>query len=136
VVRTFIDADILIHAARGTKEYAHRALEVLSDPDRAFISSNFVILEVVPKARYHGRIAEGKLYRTFFEGVDEWVAPSVELIHSALELATKYGLSAMDSIHVAAAISANVDEFITGEKPSSPFFRVSVLHISSLVEMR
>jgi len=47
--RSFIDAGVLIAAARGTDEVAIRAIEILDDIDREFVSSSFVKLEVLPQ---------------------------------------------------------------------------------------
>ena len=130
-----MDADVLIHAARGTKIYGSTALELISESNRLMISSNFVVLEVIPKARYNGRTIEERFYRTFFETVNDWITPSSELIRMALDIATEYGLAGMDAIHMATASLGNVEEFITGEKPSSPLFRVPTLRVTSLFDM-
>lgn len=50
--KTFLDAGVLISAARGTDGMALQALEILDDTNRAFVSSIFVKLEVLPKAIY------------------------------------------------------------------------------------
>jgi len=50
--RTFIDAGVLITAARVGDEHAERAAAVLDDPNRAFASSIFLKMEVLPKAIY------------------------------------------------------------------------------------
>jgi predicted nucleic acid-binding protein len=134
VIRTFVDADVLIFAARGIGASAKRAMDVLSNPEREFVSSVFLKLEVLPKAIYHERYAEAKFYQVFFDAVNHWAIPSAKYIDSALELAQTYGLSALDALHVTAAQSLDADEFITGEKPSSPLFRVPGIKIVSLFE--
>lgn len=133
-IRTFVDADVLIYAARGVGDSSRLALNVLSNPDRIFVSSNFVTLEVIPKARYHGREIEAKFYQTFFEAEEEWASPFAGLVNAALHLATTSGLSAMDALHIAAAQALEADEFITGEKPTSPLFRVSGIRVVSLFD--
>jgi predicted nucleic acid-binding protein len=50
----------------------------------------------------------------------------------AVELAKRYGLAAVDALHVAAAIRQGVQEFITSEFPGKPLFRVSGLTVTSL----
>jgi len=50
-------------AARGNDEVAARALAVLDDPNRSFVTSDFVRLEVVPKPVYFGRTREAKKRR-------------------------------------------------------------------------
>ena len=52
-MKTFIDAGVLITAWRGLAAERLRALTVLNDPSREFVSSPFVQLEVLPKAQYH-----------------------------------------------------------------------------------
>jgi hypothetical protein len=50
------------------------------------------------------------------------VPTSQSTIDKAIVLASDYGLSAMDSLHVATAIEGKADEFLTFEKPTKPFF--------------
>jgi predicted nucleic acid-binding protein len=119
--RTFLDSGVLISAARGTDNTALNALQILDDSDRAFVSSIFVKLEVLPKAIYSGFHEEAVFYQSYFENdVDLWVSFSDELAETAQQQARKFGLSALDALHVATAISARVDEFITTEKRESP----------------
>lgn len=44
----------------------------------------------------------------------------------------KFGLKAMDALHIAAALLANCDEFITAEKPTSPFSRVTGITVVTI----
>ncbi len=134
MIYTFADADVLIYAARGIGTPAKQAMDILSDPEREFVSSLFLKLEVLPKAIYHERYAEAKFYQVFFDAVSHWVIPSSKFVDSALDLAQTYGLSALDALHVTAAQSLHADEFLTGEKPSSPLFRVPDIKIVSLFE--
>src|SRR2546430_2263132 len=54
-IRTFVDSGVLITAARGSGESANDALAMLDDPDREFVSSFFIQLEVIPKPSYFNR---------------------------------------------------------------------------------
>jgi hypothetical protein len=38
----------------------------------------------------------------------------------------------MDAIHVAHAVAAKVDEFVSAERPTKPMFRVQIIPISSI----
>ncbi len=67
--RTYIDSGVLIAAIRGIEPIAQKALEILDDPDREFVSSMFVKLEVLPKAAYHKQTLEQEFYTTFFDSV-------------------------------------------------------------------
>ncbi len=78
-----------------------------------FVSGIFVRLEVLPEALYNGFGEEAAFYQSFFDNdVEFWVNFSDALGASALEQAAKFGLSTLDALHVAAAISACVDEFV------------------------
>lgn len=63
MTRTFLDAGVLIAAIRGTPEIADRAMELLNDPERIFVSSDFVQLEVLRKP-----CTSGKRRRPRFSG--------------------------------------------------------------------
>lgn len=67
--RTYLDSGVLIAAIRGVEPIAQKALEILDDPDREFVSSMFVKLEVLPKAVYHKQTIEQEFYTTFFNNV-------------------------------------------------------------------
>lgn len=132
--RTFLDSGVLIAAARGTGETALQALQILDDPNREFVSSIFIKLEVLPKAIYNGFKEESAFYQSFFENdVELWVGFSDEMIEAAQQQAAGFGLSALDALHVAAAIFAEVDEFITTEKSGKPLHRVKDLKVRSIL---
>jgi predicted nucleic acid-binding protein len=125
LTRTFLDAGVLIAAARGNEPSSRRAFEILDDAGRSFVSSPFVRLEVLPKAIFNKRFAEVAFYEAYFDSVEAWVTPDQELLGEASRLAAHFGLSAIDALHVAAASVAGVDELVTSEKPGRPIHRVS-----------
>lgn len=49
-----------------------------------------------------------------------------------LSLAGRYDLGGMDALHIAAAVTGNVDEFVTLEKPSKPMCQIIVINVVSL----
>lgn len=132
---TFIDSNVLIAAARGQEDLFNRAMEILDDPDRQFVSSDFVKLELIPKAHYNGKIEEKEFYESFFNDVTTWINVSNDLVVTALSEAYDAGLSAIDSLHIAAAKTADVDEFITAERATSPLFRVNGITVQSIRPM-
>jgi len=131
-VKTFIDAGLLIAAARGNQDISDRALEVLDDPARSYVSSDFVRLEVLPKAVFHRHDPEVHFYRAFFARAKQTVKASSSLVAQAQSEAEQAGLSAIDALHVAAAKRAKCHELITAEKPDKPLFRVVGLNIKSI----
>ena len=50
--KTFVDANVLIAAWRGNAELLQKSMEILDDPDREFIVSDYLKLEVIPKPTF------------------------------------------------------------------------------------
>lgn len=132
MTRTFVDAGVLIAAARGTDLIAIRANQVLGDPRRSFVASSILRLEVRPKAVFHRRVDEVSFYDHFFLAVERWVDLDPDLTDKAQDLASSFGLSAVDALHVAAALSVGADELLTTEKPQKPIHRIKGVRVRSL----
>ncbi len=124
-MKTFIDPGVLITAWRGQGAEQKRALAVLNDPRREFVSSPFVQLEVLPRACYHQHPDEIEFYESYFANAHVWVTDCDQIAVDALDLARRFGLSPMESIHLAAALLAGAAEFVTAVCPPSPFSRVT-----------
>lgn len=131
--RTYIDTCLLIAAFKGDEELGLRALSVLDDPERALVVSDAVRLEALPKARYHKRQEEVAFYEAVFDKAEN-VAWDHGALQQAQSIAETHGIAAMDAIHVAHAIAAGVDEFVSAEKPTKPMFRVPSLAMRSIRE--
>ncbi|NEP18397.1 MAG: nucleic acid-binding protein [Leptolyngbya sp. SIO4C1] len=133
VVRTFLDAGVLITAARGTTDDAEKALQLLRAPNREFVASQFLKLEVLPKALFNQRTLEAEFYEAYFEAVTHWATDIQQLLEAGYREATDFGLGAMDALHVAAAVAARADEFITSEKPTKSIYRTPSIPVISLL---
>jgi predicted nucleic acid-binding protein len=125
LTRTFLDAGVLIAAARGSGPVSERAVDILKDGNRAFVCSPFIRLEILPKALFYGQVAEVSFYRAYFDLVRIWVDPARDLVEEADYVAGRYGLAALDALHVTSAMRAEADELVTSERPSSPIHRVT-----------
>lgn len=132
MTRTFVDAGVLIAGTRLFDPLGHRALAVLDDPDRVFVSSVFVHLEVLPKAIYHRNLGEAALYQRFFDRVVAWAEPLDRLVANARREAAQHGLNALDALHVAAAVMLGADELVTTEAPRKPIHRVTSVKVVAL----
>jgi predicted nucleic acid-binding protein len=118
---TFVDASVLINAAVGPNAARRmRALSVLADPNREFMATRFLMLEVNPIPTKFKREKELAFYERFFKAVTTWLDEST-LIQPAIDLACQHGLGGMDALHVAAALNANA-ELISAEKPTKPIY--------------
>lgn len=129
-MRTFLDSGVLLTGWKGRDRLL--AIEVMADEHREFYTSELVRLELLPKALFHKQKAEAKFYEMHLNRVRAEEPLSSELVQEAFELAKRYGLTAADALHIAAAIRQKVDEFITSELPGKPLFRVKELAVRSL----
>ncbi len=130
--RTYIDSGVLIAAIRGIDPIAQQALAILDDPEREFVSSMYVKLEVLPKAVYHKQGIEQEFYTTFFDSVTIWADDWREILRTAYQEACETGINALDALHVASAASVNADELITTELSTKPIHRAKSVKVISL----
>jgi predicted nucleic acid-binding protein len=122
---TYVDSCVVVAAFAGKdEELARRALAIIEDEARRIVSSHFVWLEIAPKTERFGQASRLETYLGFFDEVHLYVLASELLVRNAMRLARKYGLGAMDALHVGAALEAGCSEFVTAEKPTKPFFSV------------
>lgn len=127
-MKTFLDTGALIAAYRGEGQAAQRVLDLLDDPVRQWVTSDFVRLELLPKPTYHRREDEVTFYDAFF-AVAQRTALTQGLVDDAFETAARFGLNAVDALHVAAARAAQCEELVTTERKEKPIHRVTGLRI-------
>ncbi len=132
MIRTYLDAGVLIIAARGVSDASDGAIRILADRDRQFVASGFLRLEVLPKAVYNQQPDEAVFYEDFFRAVVAWTRDDDAIVRAAYQLACTYGLAGMDALHVAAALALHADELVTTEKLTKPMHRVPLLRIVSI----
>ena len=114
--RTFVDANVLIAAFRGEEDISEKALMILDDPEREFIVSDYLKLELLPKPTFHSNREELEFMETFFDSASEEVDSTPALTLQAIEMASKHNLNAMNALHASAAIQAEVNEWLAGVK--------------------
>ena len=129
---TYVDSSVLIAAFRGTSPASASANTLLADAARRFVTSDFVQLEVLPKATFHRHPTEIDFYNLFFANVHLWVRTTSALIRLALLRGGEFGLSAAGTLHVAAAEVAGADELVTTEKRDKPLPRVTSVRVVSI----
>lgn len=129
--RTYVDSNLLLAAWLGKDAIWLRAMEILDDPDRELIVSDAVWLEVIPKPCYHNNQEEIDFYTEVFAHAD-YIKWNIETLYHAHKLARLHGIAAMDAVHLATAIDALAEEFITAEKSTKPMFRVQGINVQSI----
>ena len=127
-IRTFVDSGVLIAAYKGSPSVVALAIDILDDPNRVFLSSPFIRHEISPKALYNRRQDEYRFYQNYFRRAVFCDDLKSILSHAGKESA-KSGVSAMDSLHIAAAYLLDADEFVTSEKPGRSIYRTSLVKI-------
>lgn len=130
-MKTFLDAGVLISAWKRGENHL-RAVSIMQDETREFVTCENVLLEVLPKPVFEKRRAEVDFYNNHFSEASAAEPFSAELGKSALSLAKKHGLAAGDALNLASAIRQGADEFITSELPGKPMFRVPGIKVISL----
>jgi predicted nucleic acid-binding protein len=131
-VRTFVDSGVLLTAWRGEKSESSVALKLLDDGRRSFFTSQLVRLEVIPKGAYYKNSREVEFYERYFALVAGDESLNRELGEDANRLARRYGLAAVDAMHLASAIRQGAEEFITTEATEKPMFRAKELSVRAL----
>ncbi len=132
MIRTYLDAGVLIASVRGDPGAARAAYDLLENPEREFVASVFLRLEVLPKAIHQRRTAEVAFYRRYFEQVVAWADPLDELVNLAEQEAARYGLSALDALHVAGASMLGADELVTTEGLRKPIHRATSVRVVAI----
>ena len=134
-LRTYLDTGVLIAAFNGDQAAHDAAFAVVDDPEREFITTDILRLELLPKAIFHKQLAEAAFYEEYFKAAVQNVPIESNSIEDAYKLACRCGLSAFDSLHVQLAMDGAAVEFVTTEGPTKPFFRISApsLKMTSLI---
>lgn len=107
-------------------------MQVIDDPEREFVVSSFLQLEVLPKALFHQQSFEVGFYQAYFHAAKLRVTIDEPLLNGAMERAGRLGLNAVDALHLEAAIKAKAGEFYTTEKRSKPLFRETDIKIIAI----
>jgi predicted nucleic acid-binding protein len=107
-------------------------MAILDDPNRAFASSEFIRLEVLPKSLFNRKSMEAEFYSSFFQAVTHWPDNTDAVVRHGYDLAVRFGLAALDALHVAAALSVGAEELITTEKRGKPLHRTVGILVRSL----
>lgn len=131
--RTYVDSDVLFAAARGTYAISNSALELLSDPNRQFVSGIFSMMEVLPVPRYNGSADEVNFYEEFFRGCCEIIEASEDLCREAYDEAMRHGMGAVDAIHVVSARRCHVDELVTAESENKAIHRTDLVSVTRII---
>lgn len=131
----YLDANVFIHAFRGTAEFAPIAEAAMNPAEnRVHLASELQRMElfVLPfrRKRHEGL----DFLHGYFRSVNGWIHPAEEVFRKAWGLSTQVeGLRMADALHASLALSVGAT-FVTAEKPGRPFFSVPGLRILSVTD--
>ena len=126
--RTYLDTGVLIEAAAGKST---RALGLLNDPNRVFLSSPFLDLELLSQVIQNRQREQQKFLETYLAATKR-IEDMRAIFRVAFREASSSAVSGMDDLHVAAACLLKADEFITTEKPGQAIYRNGLVHVLHL----
>jgi predicted nucleic acid-binding protein len=110
-------------------------MQVLDDPSRLIVVSDYLRLEVLSKPLFLRRAGEVGFMSAVFEAAAEDLRACSAATQKALRLAADFDLSPMDALHVGTAIIGGADEFVTVESPLKPMFRVTEVRMVNLSDL-
>ena len=131
MIRTFVDTGVLILFARVDVRDQLRVMPFMYDPQRRFVVSPFVELELLPTPMRTGRADQLKFYREFLTKA-EWIVDLKKIVEETFEVLLETSMPLADALHVGAASAADCDELLTAERPGRAMFanrRVKVVSI-------
>jgi predicted nucleic acid-binding protein len=123
--RTYLDSGVFLAAHQSSHHSYAAARAVIADPNRVFVVSDILRLELFPKPTYFKNDKELKFLQAFFaDAVDDW-ALNASSFQDCMGLAGQYGLSGSDALQLSAALSLKAEEFISTEKATKPMYRIN-----------
>jgi predicted nucleic acid-binding protein len=131
-IKTFLDSNVLITAFQGIDEIWQKAMEIIDDPEREFIVSDYLKLEVIPQPTFHQRHEEIQFMQAFFDSASIYVDATPSITAQAINLACRYSLGPMDALHAGTAVESEADVLVTLEKPDKPICQVQEISVVSL----
>ena len=130
-ILTYADACLLMAAFRKDDARNSRAVAFIKDERRSFIVSDALWLELMPAPLRNKRHNEVAFYERFFAR-SQHVPMTDTIMRRARDFAGRYFLDAMDAIHIAYAMEAGADEFVSAERLTKPMFRVLEVPMRSI----
>lgn len=128
LIKTYLDTGVIMRGFQVGLEIKDPASDILTDSRREFVVSDVLKIELFPKPRFHKQAKELEFYERLFQKAVLQIETTPLLMARAIDLASRFNVASCDALHLSVAIEANVDEFITTEKPEKPFFQVTGLN--------
>jgi predicted nucleic acid-binding protein len=116
MARIYLDSAPLIYLVENVAPYAATLVTRLSAPNTIQVCSELTRLECRVKPIRDGETALVAAFDSYFANIITTVLPlSRQTIDQATELRARYGFKTPDAIHLASAITAGCDLFLTND---------------------
>lgn len=119
-VLTAFDADVLIYAGRRDHPLGDRVITLFADDRTTGIGSVLLLTEVLAKPMREDPASEETESLISLLGQLELLPVDDAIGQLALTLAVRYGLRVADAVHLATAIAAGADRFLTNNRKDFP----------------
>lgn len=130
-MRTFVDSNVIITAAKNKDKAGRDALAFLSGTDREFLTSPFIELEVLPKPVRMGGREEVAFIEEFLGGCTV-IRDLDGMVRLAYDEMVSHNVKLVDALHLAAAHLGGADELVTLEGHEQPMYRTRLVKVSLL----
>lgn len=126
-MRFYLDTAPVIYTVEQVQPYAASVDARLSAHDAERVASDLTRMECRVKPMRDGDAELLKDFDHYFEGaVTEIVTLSREVIDRATQIRARYGFKTPDAIHLAAALSAGCEVFLTNDHRLDRFADISI----------
>ena len=126
-MRLYLDAAPVIYLIEENEDYVGIVDQILKKSDVELIASDLTRLEcrIKPIKENHQELL--KDYDEFFSDVVSKIVPlSRDVIDRATEIRSEHGFKTPDSIHLAAAVVSNCDQFLTNDSRLKKFNDIEI----------
>jgi len=121
-MRLYLDTAPVIYLIENVPEYSDIVDQIFQKPDVVLISSDLTRLECRVKPIQENNLDLLKDYDNFFSNiVTEIITLSKDVLDQATSIRATHNLKTPDAIHLAAAITAKCDQFLTNDQRLSKF---------------
>jgi len=116
-VRVYLDSAPLIYVIEGVAPFASTVMTTLAQPETIQLCSELTRLECRVKPVRDGQAVLLAAFDHYFARVIDTVLPITRpVVDQATELRARYGFKTPDALHLAAAIAAGCDVFLTNDQ--------------------
>ena len=124
---------MLIAAFKADRSLHDHARRLLSDPNRDFLATSLIELELTQPQFNPIHASEAAFYLHYLRNVvSERLDVSESLISRGLDIVRRTQAGAMDALHLASASVLEADEFITAEAKGKPLYRETNIPVTYL----